>query len=353
VADEAEILFEERGAAGIVTLNRPQALNALNLRMVLALRAQLYAWAGKPAITRVVIRAMGERAFSAGGDLREIYDLHRAGKTEEALGFWRSEYPMNAAIKRYPKPYVALVDGIVMGGGVGVSMHGDFRVAGDRFRFAMPEVGIGFFPDVGATFLLPRLPGKVGTYLALTGARIDAGDAIALKLATDRVPSGQFPHLVDALARGQDVAGTIAAFTVKPEAPPLSPRRAVIDRAFAGASVEHVLQNLDEAASGEGDDAGFARDTAATIRQKAPLSLKIALEQMKRGPGLDFANAMRTEFRIVARVVHGHDFYEGIRAVVVDKDNAPRWNPATLEAVSEAMVARHFAPLPRAEELKL
>ncbi len=353
MAGEAEILFEERGAAGIVTLNRPQALNALSLRMLTALRAQLSTWAGEPAITRVVIRGAGERAFSAGGDLREIYDLHQAGRTDEAPGFWRVEYPLNAAIKRYPKPYVALVDGIVMGGGVGASMHGDFRVAGDRFRFAMPEVGIGFFPDVGATFLLPRLPGKVGTYLALTGARLDAGDAIALGLATDRVPSKEFPALTEALAAGQDVHGTIAAFTVAPEAPPLAPRRAVIDRAFAGASVEYILQNLDEAGSGEGDDAAFARDTAATIRTKAPLSLKIALEQMKRGPGLDFANAMRTEFRILVRVAHGHDFYEGIRAVVVDKDNAPRWDPPTLDAVSEAMVARHFAPLPREEELKL
>ena len=353
MASEAAILFEQRGAAGIVTLNRPQALNALNLQMVLALRAQLYAWAGEPAITRVVIGAAGERAFSAGGDLREIYELNKAGKTEEGLGFWRAEYPMNVAIKRYPKPYVALVDGIVMGGGVGVSMHGDFRVAGDHFRFAMPEVGIGFFPDVGATFLLPRLPGKIGTYLALTGARIDAGDAMALKLATDRVPSKEFPALVDALADGQDVGGTIAAFTVAPEAPLLAPRRALIDRAFTGASVEEILQRLDEAGSGQGDDAAFARDTATTIRQKAPLSLKIALEQMKRGPGLDFANAMRTEFRIVSRVLHGHDFYEGIRAVVVDKDNAPRWNPATLEEANEALVARHFAALSRDQELRL
>ena len=347
------VLFEKRGAAGIVTLNRPQALNALNLEMVLALRAQLHAWAEEPAVTRVVIRGAGERAFSAGGDLREIYELHKAGKTEEALGFWRVEYPMNVSIRRYPKPYVALVDGIVMGGGVGASMHGDFRVAGDGFRFAMPEVGIGFFPDVGATFLLPRLPGKVGTYLALTGARIDAGDAIALGLATDRVPSKRLAALVDALADGHDVAGTIAAFTVSPEPPALAPRRALIDRAFSGASVEEILQRLDQEASGEGEDATFARDTALAIRGKAPLSLKIALEQMKRGSGLDFANAMRTEFRIVSRVVHGHDFHEGIRAVVVDKDNAPRWNPATLGEVSEAMVARHFAPLPREQELKL
>jgi enoyl-CoA hydratase len=350
---EPEILFEQRGVAGIVTLNRPQALNALNFAMVQALRAQLHTWAAEPTVTRVVIRGTGERAFCAGGDLREIYALHQAGKTEEALDFWRAEYPMNLAIQRYPKSYVALVDGIVMGGGVGASMHGDFRVAGDRFRFAMPEVGIGFFPDVGATFLLPRLPGKIGTYLALTGNRLDAGDAIAFGLATDRVPSAKFPALIDALTDNQDVAGTIAAFTTAPEAPTLPPRRPLVDGAFSGGSVEEILQRLDAEAGGEGDDAVFARETAANIRTKAPLSLKIALEQMRRGGGLDFTNAMRTEFRIVARVARGHDFYEGIRAVVVDKDNAPRWNPATLAEVGASMVARHFAPLPRDQELKL
>jgi enoyl-CoA hydratase len=347
-----DILFDERGAAGIVTLNRPQALNALTLPMVVALRERLHAWAGERAITRVVIRARGERAFSAGGDLREIYEQHEAG-ADDLAGFWRLEYPLNAAIKRYPKPYVALVDGIVMGGGVGVSMHGDFRVAGDRFQFAMPEVGIGFFPDVGATFLLPRLPGKIGTYLALTGARLDAADALATGLATERVPSADFAALVDALADGHDVRGTIAAFTVAPGPARIAARRPAIDHLFAGASVETILAGLDEAAHDTGGDADFARDTAILIRTKAPLSLKIALEQMKRGPGLDFASAMRTEFRIVSRVVRGHDFYEGIRAVVIDKDNAPRWNPATLEEVTDAMVERHFAPLKRGQELVL
>jgi enoyl-CoA hydratase/carnithine racemase len=350
---EPEILFEQRGAAGIVTLNRPQALNALNLKMVQAMSLQLAAWAAEPAVTRVVLRAVGERAFCAGGDLREIYDLHKAGRAEEGLGFWRAEYPMDVLIQRYTKPYVALIDGLVMGGGVGVSMHGAFRVAGDRFRFAMPEVGIGFFPDAGGTYLLPRLPGKAGTYLALTGNRVDAGDAIALGLATERVPSAAFPALTDALAGGLDVRGTIAAFSVASEPPKLGFHQAVIDRVFSADTVEEILVRLDQETGGIGDDAIFARDTAATMRGKAPLSLKIALEQMKRGLSLDFANAMRTEFRIVARVVQGHDFFEGIRAVVVDKDNAPRWNPATLDAVSEAMVARHFAPLPREQELKL
>ena len=172
-----DILFERRGAAGLITLNRPQALNAVTHAMALALRAQLDAWASDPAITRVVIQAAGERAFSAGGDIRVLYDLGKAGRHDEALQFWRDEYPLNAAIKSYRKPYVALIDGLVMGGGVGVSVHGSHRVAGDRFSFAMPEVGIGFFPDVGATWFLPRMPGELGTYCALTGERFNCADA--------------------------------------------------------------------------------------------------------------------------------------------------------------------------------
>jgi len=174
-----EILFERRGAAGIVRLNRAKALNAVTHEMVRALARQLEAWASDPAVTRVVITAAGERAFSSGGDIRALYELGRAGRQAEMLTFWRDEYPLNATIKRYPKPYVALIDGIVMGGGVGVSIHGSHRVAGDRFSFAMPEVGIGFFPDIGATWFLPRMPGELGTWCALTGDRLKTADAVA------------------------------------------------------------------------------------------------------------------------------------------------------------------------------
>ncbi len=346
-----EILFQRRGAAGIVTLNRPQALNALSLAMVLALREKLAEWAKDTNVTRVVIQAAGGRAFCAGGDIRALYDLHQAGRTDEVIDFWRKEYPLNAAIKHYPKPYVALVDGLCMGGGVGVSLHGVLRVAGDRFSFAMPEVGIGFFPDVGATYLLPRLPGKTGTYLALTGNRIGAADAVALGVATHRVASVRFPELLDAFCNNDDIGKTLADFAADPGPAPLAPRRALIDRTFAGANVEAILAALEWEAAGTGEDSAFAREQAALIRTKCPMSLKIALEQMRRGPGLDFKEAMRTEFRIVSRVAREPNFYEGIRAAVLDKDNAPRWNPASLAEVSEEMVAAHFAPL--AEELPL
>ncbi len=344
-ASAAEILFERRGAAGVVTLNRPKALNAVTHAMVLALRAQLDAWADDPAITRVVICAAGERAFSVGGDIRHLYDLGEAGRHDEALQFWRDEYPLNAAIKNYRKPFVALIDGIVMGGGVGVSVHGSHRVAGDRFQFAMPEVGIGFFPDVGATWFLPRLPGELGAYCGLTGERFGIADAVAAGIATHHVPSARFDALIDGLTGTVSVDALLAAFAEPAGAGPILARRATIDRLFAGSSVEDILDGLDREAASGSDDAEWAAKTAATMRTKSSLSLKIALAQVRRGREWDFETCMRAEFRIVSRVIKAHDFYEGVRAVIIDKDNAPRWQPATLREVSEAEVERHFAPL--------
>jgi enoyl-CoA hydratase len=334
-----EILFERRGAAGLVTLNRPKALNAVSHAMVRALRAQLDAWAGDAAITRVVIQAAGERAFSVGGDIRALTDLGKAGKHDAMLQFWRDEYPLNAAIKNYRKPYVALIDGMVMGGGVGVSVHGSHRVAGDKFQFAMPEVGIGFFPDVGATWFLPRMPGELGAYCALTGERLGAADALAAGIATHRIRSAQFPALIEGLSGTVSVDAVLAAFSEPGGDAPVTARRAAIDRIFAGDSVEQILAALDE----EKDD-GWAAKTAATIRTKSPLSLKIALAQVRQGKAWDFATCMRAEFRIVSRIIEGHDFYEGVRAVIVDKDNTPHWQPGSLAAVSNDEVERHFAP---------
>jgi enoyl-CoA hydratase len=351
---EPEVLFERRGAAGIITLNRPQALNAFTIATVRAIRPRLAEWAADAAVTRVVIQAAGGRAFAAGGDIRTLVELLKAGRSDEAMTFWREEYLLNAEIKRFPKPYIALVEGICMGGGVGLSVHGSHRVAGDRYLFAMPEVAIGFFPDVGATYFLPRLQGRSGIYLALTAARLGPGEGMALGLATHRVPTARHAELVDALSRNDDVDATLRAFATAPEPSRLAPRAALIDRAFAGTSVEGILANLDREGSGGGDDAEFARKEAAAIRSKSPTSLKIAFEQMRRGAALDFAACMRTEFRIVQRIVRGHDFREGVRAVVLDKDNAPRWKPASLGEVSEATVAAHFAPLAsEAEELPL
>ena len=337
-----DIQFERCGAAGVVILNRPQALNAVTYEMVRALRAALDDWAGDPSVTRVVIMANGGRAFSAGGDIRALTDLGKAGKIDEALQFWRDEYPLNAYIKNYRKPYVALIDGIVMGGGVGISIHGSHRVAGDKFQFAMPEIGIGFFPDVGATWFLPRMPGELGTYCALTGDRFNAADACATGVATHRIPSARFPALLEGLYGTVPVDAVLAAFTEPAGEGPIVARRAVIDRLFADNRVEDILRALDAEKS---DHAEWARATATSIRAKSPLSLKLALAQVRRGKEWDFATCMDAEFRIVSRIIRGHDFYEGVRAVIVDKDNKPRWQPATLGKVSEAEVERHFAAL--------
>ncbi len=344
-----DILFERRGAAGIVTLNRPKALNAVTHAMALALRAQLGRWAIDDAVTRIVITAVGDRAFSAGGDIRALYDLGKAGQHDRALQFWRDEYPLNAVIKNYRKPYVALIDGVAMGGGVGVSVHGSHRVAGDRFSFAMPEVGIGFFPDVGATWFLPRMPGELGTYCALTGERFGIADAIKSGIATHRVSSSRFADLLEGLTGTVSVDAVLAAFSEPEEAGHILQHKAAIDRLFAGDMVENILAALDREAASDSADADWAGKTAATIRTKSPLSLKIALAQVRRGKDWDFDTCMRMEFRIVSRIIYGHDFYEGVRAVIVDKDNQPRWQPATLADVGEADVECHFAPLGPAE----
>jgi enoyl-CoA hydratase len=355
MSNESQILLSHRGTAGFITLNRPEALNAVTRTMVRTLHEALERWRHDGAVTRVILTAAGGRAFSAGGDLRAIYEAGRAGRQEESIAFWREEYALNAAIKHFPKPYVALIDGIVMGGGVGISVHGSHRVAGDRFEFAMPEVGIGFFPDVGATWFLPRLPGELGTYCALTGARLKAADALAAGVATHRVASARFPDLIEALCGAVSVDAILAAFA-EPSSPspqgggeklrgPLTAHRNLIDRIFAAGSVEEILALLDAEAATISDDARWAGEVAATTRAKAPLSLKIALAQMRRGRHWSFAECMQAEFRVVSRVAYGHDFYEGIRAVIIDKDNRPRWRPATLAEVTAEHLERHFAPL--------
>ena len=344
MSNEPEILLDHRGTAGIVTLNRPAALNAVTRAMVRTLREALEGWRHDGDVSRIIVTAAGGRAFSAGGDLRAIYEAGRAGRQEESIGFWREEYALNAAIKHYPKPYVALIDGIVMGGGVGISVHGSHRVAGDRFEFAMPEVGIGFFPDVGATWFLPRAPGEIGTYCALTGARLKAADALAAGLATHRVASVRLGELVEALCGTASVDAILAAFAEPPGNGLIAHRRA-IDRIFAASSVEEMLALLDAEAAAASSDARWAGEAAAAIRAKAPLSLKIARAQMRRGRDWSFEECMRAEFRVVSRVAYGHDFYEGIRAVIIDKDNRARWRPPTLAEVTAESVERHFAPL--------
>ena len=342
---DADIHCTRRGASGHILLDRPGALNAITLPMVREISRALDAWERDPAVRCIVVEAAGGKAFSAGGDIRQLYEQGRTGDHAAQLVFWREEYRLNLRIKAYPKPYVPLIDGIVMGGGVGVSLHGSHRVAGERFAFAMPEVGLGFFPDVGATYFLPRLPGRFGTYFALTGARARAGDARALGLVEACVPSTRLPDMAAALAESGDPARVLRLFAEEPPSALLA-HRATIDRCFDGGTPQEIIARLDR------EPGEFAHTTAALLREKSPTSLAIALRQMQVGGALDMAEAMRTEFRIVSRVCRGSEFLEGIRATIIDKDGAPRWNPSRLEDVAPAAIDACFAPL-GADELSV
>ncbi len=342
---EEDILFDVAQGRGRIILNRPKALNALSFAMAKRMDARLAEWADDPAVRFVVIEGAGERAFCAGGDIRELYRSMDDPDSTLAADFYRVEYRLNHRIFAFPKPYVALIDGVVMGGGVGVSIHGSHRVVGDRLLFAMPETGIGLFPDVGGSYFLPRLPGRLGTYLGLTGARIGAADALYCGIATHYVPSDRFAELRAALdaAGGDGIDAAIGGFAADPGPAPLAEHRAAIDRCFAADTVEDILAAL----RAEGTD--WARKTLETLAGKSPTSLKVTLRQLRRGAALDFAEAMRMEYRLSQHFCAGHDFREGIRAVVIDKDNAPRWRPERLEDVSEADVEAYFAPLPEGD----
>ncbi len=352
---EDDILFGREGGVATVTLNRPQALNAFTLGMYRRFDPMLRAWADDPAVHAVVISGAGERAFCAGGDIRAIYEAGRgiSGNRDLTSVFFREEYELIRHIHRYAKPYVAIIDGITMGGGVGVSVNGAYRVATEKTLLAMPETGIGLFPDVGATRFLNLCPGHVGRYLGLTGARLGPADALYCGFATHFAPRELVPRLVDALGHiawrareeAAQVEETLAAFHADPGDPPLASRRAAIDRCFAGETVEAVLAALAREAEAAGEDGEWAAQTRAGLLAKSPTSLKVALRQLIVGRGYDIEAALALEYRLTQHFMVGHDFYEGVRAVVVDKDQKPRWHPATLADISEAMVETYFSPL--------
>jgi enoyl-CoA hydratase len=327
------------GRAGLVTLRNERALNALTLDMIDAIRPALDAWAADDGIASVVIEGAGERAFCAGGDVRAVALAGRSGDRTLTRSFFWHEYRLNRAIAVFPKPYVALIDGITMGGGVGLSAHGAFQVATERTVWAMPETAIGFFPDVGASHVLNRLEPAMAAFLALTGWRLGPGDLIALGLATHYVPSARLPEVKAALAGGADPAAALADFAAAPPAGALAEHGEVIRACFGEPTVDAILAALD------GHDSDFAREAAGTIRRMSPLSCKVALEALRRARGRDLDACLRMEFRLSQHFMAGHDFYEGIRALLIDKDRQPRWDPDTLAGVTDEMVAACFAPL--------
>lgn len=339
-----EVLFERKGALGSILLNRPKALNALTLGMCELMTAQLKEWARDDAVKAVIVRGAGEKAFCAGGDVVRLYEDGKAGKPYP-YEFWSTEYRLNTLIKRYPKPYIAIVDGIVMGGGVGVSIHGGFRVATDRTMFAMPETGIGLFPDVGGGYFLPRLSGAAGMYLGLTGKRLKGADCVALGLAEALVPHDRLVELEAKLARDavsdlDELSFLIAPFADPVKTAPISADRTAIGRHFVLDSVEAILDSL------AAEDGEWAAEQLKILKTKSPTAMKVTHRQIREGAALSFEDCMKMEWRIANRCATGRDFYEGVRALLIDKDNTPRWSPATLGEVGEADVAAYFAPLP-------
>ncbi|HLW93248.1 MAG TPA: enoyl-CoA hydratase/isomerase family protein [Roseiarcus sp.] len=339
---DPEIIAERRGCAGFITLNRPKALNALTLGMVREISAALDEFEKDDRVARVIVAGAGERAFCAGGDIKLLYEQGRAGDHAAQLAFWREEYILNRRIKRYAKPYIVLLDGIVMGGGVGLSAHGAHVVIGGRYVFAMPEVGIGFFPDVGATYALPRLPHRVGRYFALTGERAGPGDALAFGLADVFVDSARMGELGEALEGKETIEAILASFRAPPPPTGLLGEAALIARCFAGETIGDCLAALAKAAE---EGSALAKAARAAMLAKSPTSEAIALRQLQVGASLSFEEAMKIEFRIVSRICRGVDFYEGVRAVIVDKDNKPRWRPAAHDQVTAESVNAYFAPL--------
>ena len=341
------VLTKSEGGVGYITLNRPDALHALNLDMCETILAALRVWAQDPTVHMVIIdHADGTRGFCAGGD---IAMLRESGLSDgrDARAFFAEEYRLNAAIKAFPKPYLALIDGVTMGGGVGLSVHGSHRIATERTLFAMPETGIGLFPDVGGGWFLPRLSGELGTWLALTGARLKGADVAAARVATHFLPSELIPNLktqvsdADFSVGAADMLGEILSrLTHSVPAGSFEPHLATINACFAGDRAEDMVAAL------EADGSAWAVKQAEIVRTKSPETVKVALRQVRDGARCEtFEDNMRMEYRIGWRKVQSPDFIEGVRAVIIDKDHAPKWTPDTLEGVSDADVAKFFEPL--------
>jgi len=342
-----DIRIEQRGGLVVVTLNRPRALNALSFEMCRAIHEGLAAWQADPDVRAVLIKGTGERAFCAGGDVRWLYDVLVSEGQGPALAFYGLEYPMNARLHHFTKPYIALLDGITMGGGVGVSVHGSHRVVTERTVFAMPETGIGFFPDVGATYVLPRLRGALGMYLGLTGARLNAADCLWTGIGSCYVASERLGEVearlaeadltIDAHARVHSLLDDLCG---DPGPPPLAGQMGRIDSCYGRSDLGAVLHALGA------EETGWGQTQLEQLSTKSPTSLAVTFRQLQEGAALSFDDAMRLEYRLVPRFLAGHDFREGIRAMIVDKDGRPDWWPGRLEDISTADVDAYFRSLP-------
>jgi len=337
-----DILFSQNGQLGIISLNRAKALNALTLDMILALQRQLTAWQEDDSVRAIVLQSNSGNAFCAGGDIRSLYEAGRLNGSGQMQFFWH-EYRLNHFIHHYPKPYISLIDGMVMGGGVGISLHGSHAIATENFVFSMPETGIGFFPDIGASYLLTRCPGFSGLYLGLTGNRVGATDALNAGLVKQIISAERLSALLASL---QDVDMSQDAFKavdaclhehrLKDDLRQPSQFKPAIDHCFVQPSIEGIFSALEQEGS------VWATSIENSLSQKSPLSLKVTFAQLQQAKGLSLADCLQMDYNLVSHFIKGSDFYEGVRALIIDKDKQPKWNPASLDQVSEEMVAKYF-----------
>lgn len=337
-----DVLFNHEGQLGFITLNRPRALNALTLPMIMEIQKQLALWKDDPTVHAVVLRAAPANAFCAGGDVRWLYEAGKVDALEQMQFFWH-EYRLNHFIYQLGKPYIALMDGITMGGGVGVALHGSHPVASERFIFAMPETSIGFFPDIGASHLLTRCPGFLGIYLGLTGNRLGPHDSLKAQLVKHVVPAEKMQEVVDALSAMDlseeayaRVDSCLLAYARAPGEAELTQIKPLIDVCFSQPDVESIRNSL---RSSEGP---WAESVDNTLAQKSPLSLKVTMHQLQKAKGLSLGECLKMDFDLVGHFMQDNDFYEGVRALLIDKDKNPQWKPANLELVTEGMVANYF-----------
>jgi enoyl-CoA hydratase len=331
---ESSVITLHDGRIGRIRLNRPKALNALDQQMIRTITAALQAWRDNPYVHAVVIEGTGDRAFCAGGDIRALRQHQLDGNRAPVDAFFTEEYALNRMIAAYPKPYIALIDGICMGGGIGVSIYGAYRVATEHAMFAMPETAIGFFPDIGATFFLPRLPGMLGTYLGLTGARIQGADAVHAGIATQFTPRAELPALAADLAR--DGIAALARHAAPLPGFTLQDQRSAIDTIFAADDISAILRGL------EVDASSWARKTIEALRTVSPSALAWTLRILRAGAHRTLEQCLDAEFALTRTTMRHADFIEGVRAMVVDKDRAPKWRPATIEDLRDADIAALF-----------
>ncbi|GIY62374.1 3-hydroxyisobutyryl-CoA hydrolase, mitochondrial [Caerostris darwini] len=357
MSTDSEVLLETAGNKGIITLNRPKALNSLNLNMIRKIYPQLKAWESDPSVKLVIVKSAGDRSFCAGGDVRALVEAHKAGNPSVAEEFFREEYQLNNLIGTLQIPYVALIDGITMGGGIGISVHGAYRVCTERTVCAMPEAAIGFFPDVGGSYFLPKLPGKIGLFLALTGYRLQGRDVFKAGIATHFVDNSNLKNLESDLMRLEnptlaDIDRILLKFQEQCEMDykkefALKHVMGKMNNVFDADSVEKIMEALQK----EGSD--WSRKQHNIMKKLSPISLKVAFQQLKRGANMTLQDNLKMEYRLAQRFMADHDFHDGVRAVLIDKDNKPNWKPATLEEVTEEKIDSYFKPLPTDKELKL